>query len=144
MAGASNSEVLGDTSEGHRDEPVREEGSGLCDHQHHFSSLSTAAAQVRSNSLFSAIDADDSGRAPIETVVDYLESANGFSGVYHILTGGPDNASIVLQIEGGNVVDLGVLTRLLEDELELEVRSGREIDLDSETYQFYNCYSVNS
>ena len=47
MIGASNSEVLGDASEGHRDEPVREEGSGLCDHQHHFSSLSAAAAQVR-------------------------------------------------------------------------------------------------
>ena len=68
---------------------------GFCEQnphqQHHFSSLSAGAAQVRSNSLFSAIDPDDSGRAPMETVVDYLEGVNGLSGVYHILkdiTGG--------------------------------------------------------
>ena len=68
---------------------------GFCEQnphqQHHFSSLSATAAQVRTNSLFSAIDPDDSGRAPMETVVDYLEGVNGLSGVYHILndiTGG--------------------------------------------------------
>ena len=68
---------------------------GFCEQnphqQHHFSSLTAAAAQARSNSLFSAIDPDDSGRAPMETVVDYLEGVNGLSGVYHILkdiTGG--------------------------------------------------------
>ena len=63
------------------------EEKGFCDTQHHFSSLSAAAAQVRTNSLFSAIDPDDSGRAPMETVVDYLEGVNGLSGVYHILIG---------------------------------------------------------
>ena len=87
----SNPEVL----EVQQGETVREGGSGLCD-QHHFSSLSAATSQVGSNSLFSAIDPDNSGRAPIETVVDYLESANGLSGVYHILadTGG----GLVLQV----------------------------------------------
>ena len=64
---------------------------GFCEQnphqQHHFSSqTAAAAAQVRSNSLFLAIDPDDSGRAPMETVVDYLESVNGLSGVYHLLT----------------------------------------------------------
>ena len=63
------------------------EEKGFCDAQHHFSSLTAAAAaQVRTNSLFSAINPDDSGGAPMETVVNYLESVNGLSGVYHLLT----------------------------------------------------------
>ena len=70
--------------------------------QHHFSSLSAAPLQIRSNSLFSAIDPDDFGRAPIETVVDYLESANGFSGVYRILTT-DTTGGFVLQVNSNSI-----------------------------------------
>ena len=102
MLGTSNPEVLGDTSEGRRDGTMTEDHDAH-QQQHHFSSLSAAtAAQIRSNSLFSAIDPDHFGRAPIETVVDYLESANGFSGVYRILTA-DTTGGFVLQVNSNSI-----------------------------------------
>ena len=95
ILGASNVQRTWDTSEYGREDTMEEKD--FCDTQHHFSSLTAAAAQIRTNSLFSAIDPGDSGRAPMETVVDYLESVNGLSGVYHLLT----------DITGGSLVIQG-------------------------------------
>ena len=114
MLGASNPEVLGDTSEGRRDGTMTEDHDAH-QQQHHFSSLSAAtAAQIRPNSLFSAIDPDHFGRASIETVVDYLESANGFSGVYRILT--DTTGGFVLQVNSNsNPKHFGSLAVKLEE-----------------------------
>ena len=60
--------------------------------------------------------------------MDFLEGANGLSGVYRILDA-DDDLGGVLRIEGGGVVDLVALTRLLEDALATDVRSGKELNL---------------
>ena len=68
--------------------------------------------------------------------MDFLEGASGLSGVYRILAA--DDIG-VLRLEagggGGSVVDLVVLTRLLEEALATDVRSGKELNLLVRKYE---------
>ena len=78
---------------------------------------------------------EGSGCASIEAVVDFLEGASGLSGVYRILAA-DDIGVLRLEAGGGSsVVDLVVLTRLLEEALATDVRSGKELNLLVRKYE---------